>query len=878
MENEKIVRSIVDKCHIYYQDALVSDEVIIEKYLHFIAKQFDNDKRSVNFTFHTGSSCFDVSAIAAIMIGCMAYELSSNDDILRSLEIDDMVLFRGERYRWGGIKPFSMPGIPMKDYMTMTQDAKGKNGPSSIMIPYENNKHLVKPYFGTSSVTDGRGIRKTVTNRNDFISYILNMPITDVPSTIGVSVVIVADKNKITEMCNNLRIEYGDGKSVMMTDVAPVSYYTSSGEEIQIGKNPSKAEAVIKVTSKISTARDLVLDKHGNKVIGLLVTDLGTGGIDSSELNDLIRRKTLRFVHIMSAYSIHNVAYAIEQYEDAGMFACTKELLSATSHEVKSRNKLTEELGHQVQSIINHSVDTVHVEKGLSWAEYFKIKENLYTIKQSNWSGEDRDNFILSAMALINLFSTSFFSMKTMETVISERKLHSAVLSPEVRLNQLSEIADRTSYLKDICLDIIQSLLNIYTELYDNSPKQEALTELLSLHKEEKIALVVPKAYYCEIFSQLYPDDGISQVDCVNANRFDNEISYDIVIVVGDFISKKFDFIECYAAPKIYALLYESEEKLFIRRKKKYEKTTKILNARIKGLAGNDYKQIIESEEPDGIQEKTMLEFEDLNDFVDSLGSFDLHRLVASNASYSGTSLNSEVKYIGTFTTGEHIMFSKYFSAVVYDQSIGEIREVSPDKLLAGDVLIFTKKNDYTKNIVDMIFDQLFKMHRLDDATQDASIKAFYWKEVLRDYQKSHNLTYRGIAKKLKALGCTLQEVTIRQWLIEESHIVGPQNESHMVMIGQLTQDPLILGNPHEFFEACRIIRHYRREILKLIGQAISEKLSNKIPAPGSVFEIVFDNVDNLTEKIELENIYELEKPENVNSNLVNRPIEEAEA
>lgn len=48
-------------------------------------------------------------------------------------------------------------------------------------------------------------------------------------------------------------------------------------------------------------------------------------------------------------------------------------------------------------------------------------------------------------------------------------------------------------------------------------------------------------------------------------------------------------------------------------------------------------------------------------------------------------------------------------------------------------------------------------------------------------------------------------------------------------------------------------------------------------PTPGSEFEIVFENVEKLSETIELGNIYELDETENVNSNLVNRPIIETE-
>ena len=874
MESETIMQAIIEKCSIYYDDALISNEAIIKKYLHFFARQFCSAKKTTSFAFHTGSLCFDIASIAALLIGCLSYGLSSNDDILRSLEIDDMVLYKGERYRWGGIELLSIDkDSPKTDYIVLRQDAKGKNGPPTLMIPYKKNKHLVKPYYGTSIVTDGRGLKRDRTNRNDFIAFILGIPETDVPSTIDISVVIVADKNRFIEICKHLHMEYNSGKSVALTDVVPVSYYTASGEHFQIGRNQSKAEAVIKATSKISMARDLVLDRHGNRAIGLLVSDLSSVPVNSSELNDLLRRKTLGFALFTSPYAADDITFAMEQYEETGMFACTKELLSASSQDVKAPNKLTEELGRQLNNIVHRDIHTVHVDGGWTWEEYKSIKEKLYVIKQSNWSGEDRDNFVLSTIALMNLFTTSFFSMNMMETAISEEKINIAVVSPESRLSELTDIALRTPTLINQCMEITQQLLDLHETLRDASPKGKALSDYLSQNTDKKIALIVPKAYYADLFGIYYQiNDNFRNVDCMTANRFNSAADYDVIVSVGDIIGKKFDAIECFAAPDIYVFLYESEGKLFSHRKKKYAKSEKKLNARIQGLRGEDYSKAVHSEEDDDdIQEKTIQEFAALDNFVDSIGMFDVKNLVSSIVSGSGATGLSDVKYVGRFTTGEQILFSRYYSAVVFDQNAGTVVETSPEKLASGDILVFTKKNQYTRNIVDLIFDQLLKTRRLSERVQDSAEKAFYWKEALREYKENNGLTYRAVARELRKLGSSLQEMTIRQWLVEESQIVGPRDESAMEMIGVITQDPNILADTHGYFEACREVRHYRREILTLIAQAINDKLSNKEPTPGSAFEIVFENVERLSETLELENIYELDETANINNNFVNR-------
>ena len=49
------------------------------------------------------------------------------------------------------------------------------------------------------------------------------------------------------------------------------------------------------------------------------------------------------------------------------------------------------------------------------------------------------------------------------------------------------------------------------------------------------------------------------------------------------------------------------------------------------------------------------------------------------------------------------------------------------------------------------------------------------------------------------------------------------------------------------------------------------------IPQKDSILEIVYNNIEKLSETKELENISELSESVDVNINLVNRPITEAE-
>lgn len=882
MDNEKIIRDMISKCEIYYDDLIISSEDIIKRYMHFFSMQFDTNQKTTSFAFHTGSPCFDIVSLAVLMLVCFTYNLSSNDELLQSLEEGDMVLYKGERYHWNGIRTMPMSyGSQPADYIILTQNPKGKNGVSTRYIPYENNKHLVRPYLGESVVTDGRGIRKFKSNRNEFLSHVLGVTESDVPSTLNLSVVVIADKSVFQDMCLHLRISYIEGKSIQLTDIVPVSYFTSSGEEFQIGKNPSKAEAVIKVVSKVSAARDIVLDKHRNKVIGVMATNVETLTSNASEFKDLIRRKSLKFAIIIAPYNAETSNMVVEQYEDATIFACTKEMLSSVSTNVNVSNKLTRELNQHVRSIVDHEMEIIPVDGCWKWNEYKQIKDTIYAIKQSNWSEEEKETFIKSSLGLVNLFTSAFFPIAKLEEAIRYSLINAAVVSPADRIQDLITIVQQSISMKEQCMGIVRALLDMYEKMKSISDKEKVLLKVLSKNKEKKIAIVFPKAYYSDIFSDYYNADGeYNNVVCSTANRFNNRDYYDLIIVVCDVVGKRFDPIQCYSSSRIIVLLYDCEGKLFRYRKNQSAKSERKLNARVRGLRGADYERemfAFADEIIEDLPDETIREYIDLDDFIENAGMFDIRRLITTGSLNRPCTVTAEVNYVGIFVTGEQILFSKNYAAVLYNRASQKVTETSPEKLAAGDVIVFTKRNDYTRNIVDMIFEQLIKTRKLSIHVQEATYKSLYWKMILRKYKEQNKFTYRAIAKELKRYGSNLQEVSIRQWLDEDSHIVGPRDEKTMEMIAKLTNDEYLLANFKDVFEDCRIVRRFRREILSLIAQAINDKLSNKVPEPGSVFEVVYEHVEKLSETVELENVYELEETAFVVNSLVNRPIMETE-
>jgi hypothetical protein len=305
-----------------------------------------------------------------------------------------------------------------------------------------------------------------------------------------------------------------------------------------------------------------------------------------------------------------------------------------------------------------------------------------------------------------------------------------------------------------------------------------------------------------------------------------------------------------------------------------FEKKLNIRGSVIEKDSIESQDDVVESSDMDNIIEDEA----NFEKYIDSISNFDIRKFAEKIPSSSGNTPKSEVCVIGKFSSGEQILFSKYYIAVVFDSSKGTVVETDSDKLVVGDVLIFAKRDDYTRNMVDYIYEGLLYGDKLSDEVSASTEMALYWKETLRKYQTVNDLSHKAVAARLQKLGSPIQGASVRQWLNEESHIVGPRDEKTLRHIAELTCDPLLLKDTRVYFEAIRIVRRQRKEILGLIGKAITDRLVGNVPPKGSLLESVYENVERLSESFELENVIMLDEPIVVPVNIINKPLtEEAE-
>lgn len=129
----------------------------------------------------------------------------------------------------------------------------------------------------------------------------------------------------------------------------------------------------------------------------------------------------------------------------------------------------------------------------------------------------------------------------------------------------------------------------------------------------------------------------------------------------------------------------------------------------------------------------------------------------------------------------------------------------------------------------------------------------------------------KEIADDMISNGVSVQEITIRGWLDEESHTVRPQK------LDSIQQIALIAGNDELFdgaeicFDAGGQIYKLRRQILRVIGQAILGEVTGNSELTGTMAAAIADRIKDAAVTLQIETITFVN--DQVPINTTNRPI-----
>lgn len=864
METGNKIKFLMNSCDIMFDNKVISDQPIIAEYIDFLSKLVFSKEKSAGLLLHTGSLTFDIVTIVFNAVAALLLSTETTNGIIDDLEIGDYVLYENNRWEYRGECDL------LGESRILLSRVRKERGVDLQVKEYlrSDQWHKILPYYGDAEMTGGKGVRKNKSVRKKFLSDILGVDEDTIPEMVNTSSVMVISKEDIDYYIDKISLRYGGCNEINLIDLVTISYFTENGE-FTIGKNPGKVEAVLKLTSKVSVARDLVLRPEDHRIIGLSV--LGTKYVQKArtEIDEFINDKSLDFLVFSTEIEYFSDALLIENNPELQLFPCTKEFLQKPFPEsVLHFGYFSSELKRQIFSILNCDFSVAFLDSGFDYKKYNRTLRYLLQIKSSDFLCADKDYFIIQSYSLLKLFRNACFSMKSMENVISKNMINAE--SPLYRLGKLKDIAKTFmgEYLAKATF-IVEFLDAFYNTCLENTLKEDYLKKEIYSRKYKKIAVIVPNEYYKSILLSeewLANAKNFCRISISTANRFDKSNEYDLVIATGLFEGSKFNAFRYRMSDTVLLMVYDFEKEKYEILKKSEQHLIDLYNFHAGVITSmgvdNENQDLDEEIEENQVNESV------LDDFVTQLR----RDMVFSSIYSDGRSSMSEAVWFVTFSGGESAFFSKYYKPYIVDANGSNARDIVPEKLCPGDILVFSQRNDETKDVVDIILKQILNSDIADDGIRKAYKDSNYWKEKLISYSDLYDLSVTDISKELKMFGCNVSVGAVRDWLDPDSHTVGPRDIESYYSIGKLVNDLDLVDNPGFYQDACSVIRSMRRKILHQIGITMMGNLNFGNKQEDLFFKTVAEHAENIVSIMQIDSIESIE-PRMVPSYMLNRPL-----
>lgn len=850
--------SVLTKCDILLDNCVISKEELMGNYWNYLSQTLGTRKHNIGMTLHTGSDCFAALTIAYAALFCYLENDLTPALLVESLSLGDGVLC-GEKRR----EPWIFQGIETEtDGLRL---AVLVNGTNRWKVPEKNWRFIVPDSRKTRS-SDGRGLRKKdFSLRNEFLSQVLGMDVTSVVSMLDASCIFLISRSRADHLVKGISFRF-NGKTVKLLDLVTASYYTDN-EIYYFSGNGGKNEATLKFATHYSAISKYLyrrgVDGQFNR--GVFVMGAEIVRANHSIIQELYDRVSLPNVHVLTEIdsAVELIQYSLDR-EKLGIFACTKDfLINYGGYGITEENDYTIELEKQVSVILNNNVQQHQVsafESG-TWEKYRSFKRKLSDIRNTEHSSDAKNNFIIQAHTLMNLFTTVTFPI----SVLDEASISGiiSVEDTETRLFKLREyMKEFSSYSRERAAEVVEFLETIYLEMAEMPPKAEFLRNMLtSLSVDETVALVVPRAYFSSVIhrlTQYIPSRVLERLAILTPNQVAGRRIFNRLILSAGLYTERFDLFHCRTAENIEVMLYPYERNTFYYRQKESLKLFEQLDTRSFlpvdlepadiPITEEEIKQVEETEEATRTVETYLQQQITIPEY-------------ASQGTRKGTrDIKADVTHFARFTTGEAAFFTKYYKAYVFNEQSDKVELKEAKELLPGDMLIFPLNNNDTHDIVDTVLMEKMRIGGIEKAFNAHYERAGQWRKLLKQYMLDKDLTVSEVAERLIKTGVSVGKQTIRGWLDEGSHTVGPQDKDDVKHIGELTQFDDMRLNPSIYYESISIVRGVRRKILEQIKAAIMDQLGNNRPTVEAEYADIYDRLDSIAILVEVEGVHEINR------------------
>jgi len=836
----------------------------VSKHSEIIIELLTESRKERGIILHQGTS---LPLYFAIVLACFKSYLSDdrdNAEFLEELCEGDLVLYENKRGIYEG-----------KDedgkIIIYYNDRGGTRTKNLIPITLANK---IQPYYGNAKSLDGRGIRRKKYVKN-VISNLFKIEPNEIKSVIRNSVVVVCDRSEADQFINQLSllVEQSQAK---IGDIFPAAYYTLNDVHYYSG-NSAKVDPLIKFTNKLSVARELIIE---DKCIESLLIDGANYFVDDiSEILSIYNRSSLKSIIILGEICKGLNSTHINNLENLKWFLWTKDKIHLESDDILNGEDVHDEskrLDKLLNNYINSSVEKTTV--GLEFSDLVvKCKQDLYTLSRYSQENEIKTLFVKKSYWLLSLFEKSFFPISRMERLVAENLVNAP--SPDKELQALVEMKkELTGFSFDSLIqNVIEKLQSIKRILDDSNPKYDYLLEKIKEYKltKKKFSIICAKTYYAKVFLESVPNhlkQVVEKCDFFTPNKFSSNIYYHSVEVIGVWDWSKLNPLLLSNVKTISFLLYEHEEQRLIQAQNQTK--NKLLFIKENNRLGENFNY-----EPRSQNEEIAVSEEPSEEYIDNYLEIITNKLNLTivldrlREPSSVGAQTSEIVKIAMLDTGEQLLLTRFYSPYVFNVDLQCVTEKEVASLSAGDLLIFTNYDNDTRDIVERIIDIILESEDCDENFRESYRKSIHWKSVLKDFIYKKQISYKDLSIYMKDAGTVKHEVTIKTWLDQSSHIVGPRDIDAYMAIAKITKDPEMLHSPEAFQESTREVRAMRIRILKFVGKNIVQTYNkNQDVQEDEILSKLPIDLNNMSRLVQIEQISDIENLV-IPAHLANKPV-----
>lgn len=863
MENieEKVTlfKSTSEKITVYYDGTELTKEEILNQYMHFLSENMFAEKHNILITQHNGSEIYDALMLVSIVLALLSMNDLLPKDIINSLEEGQWVT-KGEKQE-------RMMFIGKSDLYDDRYSLRNKDNDLCHVSARSFSK--IVPYYGDAKElgTRGAGVQHT---SYYFQENVFGFSEEQATSFINTTVIIVADHSYFDKLLEKIRIVYGE-KEYEILDLIGVSFFTDDNENIYSG-NANKIEANIKIARTMSTARDLLLKKGENEIIGFCA--LGLGGVKNTvmELEEALKRKKICFSAIN--YDIaddDNALFGLMMEDNLPSFklySCTKDFLLSYYLGITSDKGILKEFDECNNRIIDKEIKYSIISSQIIWKEASGIYRMLGVLRKQFINDEEVVKFVIQAYGLLRLMFSAIVPLKEFE---DRYGIDIDYKTPQEKIKDIKEFKTEAESISEYTDAVVSYICKIYNQLYDSNPKADYLCKTIDRNK--RTVVIADRAYYKPIIERYYAKRGLHNGFTINTKAKAKEIMCDELFIVG----KQDDTnVFNWNNSKIQEyLLYDAEYSFFAWQQKKYNEKMSMFNEL------SFYEIDVDETYGDDISEGYANTDEIMDEIkgIESLEqNFMIQNAILRSSSFSGeiNSVPAEITRVAVCETGESIYFTKYFKALVLDLDKNQVREEDTKNIRNGDSIIFTINNGQTKDIAELVLSK-FAHIRNNKTLINAMEIVKLWKKNLSAIRDKKGLTYSELCGLFKKNDYDVTPTTIRTWVDPDCHVVGPINDEAYYAMAKIFESEGVMGefveNPKIIIDSTHLVRSQRTKILGVIADVIVAKYTGKDIKLDASFEMtITEDITNLSVIKRITQIKDVEVFEVPNSK-ANKPI-----